>query len=885
MDVDAENRAPSAWPFKPSGNKTVASDMMSHTREPLCKQDLNISSVKGVATREAWDTPPPSSPTLDGRDAEHRGHRSSSVTAALPSSPPCSSEADLAGDITLPLPEHASHLLSGSPVKPSRERSSLGASHTATVLGQADDPSAGLRALTTEETRDGLTHALFGSFTHALMLGRSKPTGQPRPTAQASQEASFRAVTDGGSGIGSKPTQYVALPNSARHVSRQHAVVEWLPFSALPKRASTASHASPAGSFVVRILGQNGLIVDGKRRRDGYVLRLEPGKSVIDFFGFPVRFEAQGEAPRSPSVMSVKALEKQAKRARASFPGANGASPSKKKQKDTGVKARKSLGSSASQDAVSQLLKGPEPTHARYVKAATLARDAEIPPSPPSSSPPGYRHAELAKHSRSSPDAIGDNDRELGSASPSLGRSRVRDAMIGGIDLAQPVFAPRGLDSPSRQPQQGLDEKALQERLQKLMNEGEESVSEGEQDADTGFEAPAKAPTVQTSSHVGPASDAESDLTPPSSPAMSPQPTGKTSQVFKPRTLKPSHSAILMPPPKLPASAIHGSSGTAGPAASSVSQPELLRNLLRDQARACVSQLAPTYDLDGLLAGAIVFHRTATISASEAVRSVLASNQGLMRGEVGSVCPAGSTLARGEVVPGWGAQQLLTERTKLSPLAAAERWSSTARRAWTERLEMVLQSKPMFGRIQRAGKDASGNSLECWYYYDKDGDDDLERAANLGALVKPIRGALKTHKPIFWKKSRSAEEDAASAATMRTTVAAVAGGVQGQHGLLAGKHLHHDLGDSQIGPAILSAPSTLSASKDAATSCEAPAAQQPRLSVDERRIWEETQPEEREKTWDRVGDLDWTARSASPQSSSGPLSGSGKRKRKSSQQL
>ena len=55
-----------------------------------------------------------------------------------------------------------------------------------------------------------------------------------------------------------------------------------------------------------------------------------------------------------------------------------------------------------------------------------------------------------------------------------------------------------------------------------------------------------------------------------------------------------------------------------------------------DTARSLVARLAPTYDLAGLLAGAIVFHRTATISASEAVRSVLASNPSMLRGEAGA---------------------------------------------------------------------------------------------------------------------------------------------------------------------------------------------------------------------------------------------------------
>ena len=68
-------------------------------------------------------------------------------------------------------------------------------------------------------------------------------------------------------------------------------------------------------------------------------------------------------------------------------------------------------------------------------------------------------------------------------------------------------------------------------------------------------------------------------------------------------------------------------------------------------------------------------------------------------------------------------------------------------------LEQELQSAPMFGVIQRPGKDTTGKPLECWYHYDKENDPDVERAQNLGAFVKPMRNVVRSQKPIFWKKS------------------------------------------------------------------------------------------------------------------------------------
>lgn len=81
------------------------------------------------------------------------------------------------------------------------------------------------------------------------------------------------------------------------------------------------------------------------------------------------------------------------------------------------------------------------------------------------------------------------------------------------------------------------------------------------------------------------------------------------------------------------------------------------------------------------------------------------------------------------------------------------RWAAAARRAWHSHLEAVLTSGPMFGEIQRPGKDRSGNPLESWFHYDKENDPDKERAMNLGAFAKPMRNAVRSQKPIFWKRS------------------------------------------------------------------------------------------------------------------------------------
>ncbi|PWN22689.1 hypothetical protein BCV69DRAFT_280291 [Microstroma glucosiphilum] len=832
---------------------------------PLQPRDLNSSKMATLSNLKpstAYDTPPPSSPTsASGRG---RDNRASSVTAPYSSSP----FRPAAGDFSSPAP-------GSSPIKARQSRVSFGSSHAADRLGFSD-PFAGLEELPVSEGAEGdVSHVLYASYTHALMLGRCKPTGETHASsAAASQEEDSIAPAQG---VGAKPTQHVALPNSARHVSRRHAIVEWLPFSPLVRAvdASAAAKRLPPGGFVVRILGQNGLIVEGKRRREGHVLRLQPGKTIIDFFGVKARFDVREEAQKPLSLVESQATKERTatskRKARASMPQKNGSSPSKS---DLRRVASTSAMRGGSQEDVSQMLSPtPAKSSPQLVKRSTLGRDSQYPLSPPSSSPPpldSYVPSQpldagddtgILSHSDDAEGEADDDDGAEEPMSPTLGRSRFARSSLG-----------------SRQQEQVDSEEERPGKITKLIPGA------------NGIEASQGALDV--------ASDAESELTPSPSPSRSATPgttvkeMGPPTSLPAPRAARPlalTNSQIRMPPPKLPASAMLS-------AAANKDNSEGLRSDLREHARKCVAALAPTYDLEGLLAGAIVFHRTATISASEAVRSVLSCTQGLMRGEVGSLAPnpecisPSQQLEHGKIVPGWGGEELLVGKAGLSTSAAADRWSSIARRAWTEQLETVLQSKRMFGQIQRAGKDASGNSLEHWYYYDKEGDDDVERAANLGALAKPIRGALKTHKPIFWKKSaypRSAEEEGNSSSNNNNNngnsglAAAAASSVQSSRGTVIYKDL--PMTESQIGPALTPTPSAASihlkresstapSTSNGAAGILAGRKGEKVLKIDENRIWEETQPEEREKTWDPIGDMDWEGAAST--------GGAGKRKRR-----
>ena len=446
-----------------------------------------------------------------------------------------------------------------------------GTPRTATV----PPPELGIKPLPNDKY-----DALFGSYTHALVVGRAMH-------AQVAPEACVSAPL-----LGSQPAVRADLPQTAKHASRTHAVIRWVPFtSPVPVAGGTAA----PGTFIVRVLGQNGLIVNGKRRRPGQTLRLEPGKSTLDFFGFPFRFLV-AEEPAAPAPQPRKAVR----------------------------------------SAVSPVKPAPR-------VAASRPLSARVPAAP--SSPP--RPAAEAQAAPSSP--------------------------------------------------------------------------------------PPPAPSSPLSE-----ADRSSDVSPPASPSQRDARTQPLAERRDAGNAKRTSTAS-------PAPSKRADTSSPTPAKSPSEDTELVQRL--------VARLAPTYDLEGLLAGAIVFHRTATIAASEAVRSVLSSNPGMMRGEAGARMAAYSPSKRrldseaspapvhGEVIAGWSQEK------------DAARWSALVRRAWHDRLEEVLQNSPMFGAIQRPGKDTNGKPLECWYHYDKENDPDRERAANLGAFVKPMRNAVRSQKPIFWKKS------------------------------------------------------------------------------------------------------------------------------------
>ncbi len=211
----------------------------------------------------------------------------------------------------------------------------------------------------------------------------------------------------------------------------------------------------------------------------------------------------------------------------------------------------------------------------------------------------------------------------------------------------------------------------------------------------------------------------------------------------------------------------------------------------RERARRAVRALARSYDLEGLLAGIIVFHRTATMAASEAVRAVLASNAGLLQGKAGDRTTVGSPEKKRRALLLTGAaarlasaeeqeeeDAMLTHGTVIGLWAnpapaqlSAGRWEAIQRKAWSEHLQILLRECPMFGLIERAGKDSSGNDLQPMVYYQHEHDHDRDRAMNLKTFVKPIRGALKTLKVSPTPRTRvgSAYADAECAGTHTLT--------------------------------------------------------------------------------------------------------------------
>ncbi|PWN49621.1 hypothetical protein IE53DRAFT_135348 [Violaceomyces palustris] len=804
---------PSSDPLQPGSSPSKRSNTKSklqlghsdrrHASHPFAPIDFNSkSSSQWPITEDASApnsrslalalTPPPSSPP----SLVHDGLRSSSPASNGPASSPIKPSTTAGHSVTLtkgPL----------SSVQQESVEPNLDESNDPNV-----DPNAGFR----QSGEDPSTLSLFASYTHSIVIGRSKPSGLPHASSRSSSPFPLGAAEEkeedrekrdapptSTSGLGSRRVMRLNLPNDARHVSRVHAIVEWVPFvqrqakTSSPRAIKTSSAAGSTqpgargGTFIVKIVGQNGLIVDGKRRRGGQVLRLIPGKTVLDFFGYEAKVEVEEKAP--PKEALLGGGRRSSPVAARSFARRLGSSPTKRQSSFRPKNLATS--STTSSDLFRQASIHPPSTRVETIQSSP-PRLQPSPIKPSLLSKGGGVPSEAMRADRMEVEDEQEDDDE-GESSPSpTGRKSLHAAAAAAAATEPRRKRPLAIsesesdsdsDSDSDRDESGnfqVEETRSRSRNtaktvgQRKRNRARPWAAEGDEIVDDSLDE-----------------EDESDLTPSPSPSRStsPRPSaakrrrdGGGSKSSKrvvvdqarreadAREAKPTDSQVKMPPPPPKPTTVatrSRPSGVAsvsetnngrGPRSSNSPAPQ---GQLQDQARRCVRLLAQTYDLPGLLAGAVVFHRTATISASEAVRSVLSSTPGLMKGQAGERSVAFSptrrkmpnsdpssssssvtcSLSHGQVVEGWG------EGVK------ADRWESIARKAWREHLEVVLQSSPMFGVITRAGKDASGNPLECWYYYDKEKDPDVERASNLGLFAKPMRKALRGQKPIFWKRS------------------------------------------------------------------------------------------------------------------------------------
>jgi hypothetical protein len=459
---------------------------------------------------------------------------------------------------------------------------------------------------------------LYGSYTHALLIGRA------HSNVAASEVPSA-------SGLGAKPLQRVPLPASARHVSRVHAVVEYLPFPPAfsASQGGDSQSQQQRGCFVVRIQGQNGLIVAGTRRRQGQVLRLRPGITTLDFFGFEVAFAVDARAAGAPQPKAAPAAPlRLAQKQNSPIKLQPHAAP----RKPAGLKQSATLPTQAARPRPR-----PRPTAAT---AATRPRARSPPPAALRSSSPLAAPEVAAPASARAAAEEAEVDTDL-PVSPSLSRKRARPAALA------PSSGSELSDVEMLVPQKPVVKRRVGGKVARF---------EG-----TPTPVATKEPEAEQDD-----SDLSDDPNASPSPAIA--------------RVRPAPAvAASMPPPAVPVAV----SAAAALAA---------------RARACVSRLASSYDVEALLAGAIVFHRTATISSSEAIRSVLTSTPGLLTGLVGSHAAIAGAKA-GEKLEGW---------------AEGEAWERCVRKAWREELEATLFDKECFGCITRAGKDAGGMPLEPW---------------------------------------------------------------------------------------------------------------------------------------------------------------------------
>ncbi|CCF53391.1 hypothetical protein NDA11_004337 [Ustilago hordei] len=869
MMHDLPTPAPSSDPLMPGSSpvkgakddKTLFAGKTAAVSRPFAPLDLNVvgNRVKSFqdAREKAGATPPPSSPPA------------SSVFQSSPIAP-CQQQ----------------QALGFSPVKQQRTSPASNTSIRSIVLEQNDTPLSSIdrqhrsisQPLGLVANPDGghVPNLLFGSKSVSLVIGRSKPSGQPHSSCDHNEYSATATADIPASmhGLGASKILRVNLANDARHVSRVHAIVEWIPFVARPAAskkqgvssftakgspiaARIASQNGVNGTFIVRIVGQNGLIVDGKRRREGQVLRLTSGKSLIDFFGVKCRFEhvpSSTDLPPSPVKSTQARVQDWTQRV---------TSPVKRATPKSVDRSEITQEVAASSPPVSSPLSMPSlmsPSKRGVASQRRMTSEAEEEDRVTSSPTPVNRWSGglVAGPLNIQQVRAGDSDQEMGGK----GSGAMDDDEEDQDDESDDEdYVPVDFDTARKSVLVTRKPVATQTATE---GDYDDNDSSSLSDLDSGL----------VDQQIG-------DSALATQPIASPVPAQRKRTVLAgstPRSRESSAKPALadaltesqtrMPPPAAAIANVRSAarrSASNSPAPSSPLPGSSVQEL-QSLARNCIRQLAPTYDLPGLLAGAVVFHRTATISASEAVRSVLSTTPGLMKGEAGehSVAfspskrklPGSTTLQHGCIVEGWPT----TPETN-------ERWTSIARKAWREHLEVVLQSSPMFGVIQRAGKDASGNPLECWYYYDKENDPDKERAENLGVFAKPMRKALKGQKPIFWKQSgyasRQTDEVVETKSYTQTVQAAASSkGRMDQESM--------DIATASIPSSCVgngrkrkaqAHEETQTGVKDetsAETLDEERRREKLRAKIAKSGLWDETQPEEKEEpTWDRKGDQDY----------------------------
>ncbi|KAJ9124397.1 hypothetical protein QFC22_001197 [Naganishia vaughanmartiniae] len=135
-------------------------------------------------------------------------------------------------------------------------------------------------------------------------------------------------------------------------------------------------------------------------------------------------------------------------------------------------------------------------------------------------------------------------------------------------------------------------------------------------------------------------------------------------------------------------------------------------------------------DLKALVATSLVFSGSSAISCPDLVKAIL---------DV-SCLPS--------LAPELSDVDLLPLRVQSQPSM-----KSYGREAvWSVWIQNTLDSHPMFGRVDRKGKDASGKPLLPLFHYVPAEDYDQTRAAELGGLMRPLRGTQRGGgKAIDWR--------------------------------------------------------------------------------------------------------------------------------------